>query len=70
MTYRTRRQVSPSDLRAFAKGRGDASPAVVQLGEQLGRGSLVLASTELLDGPQCVADDARLLAEHLEVSCE
>ena len=62
MTYRTLSPRLAGHLLAFAQRRGDAAPAVVQLGEQLGGRALVLAPAELIERAQRVADDARLLA--------
>ena len=57
-------------LLAFAQRRGDSPPAVVELGEQLGRGALVLSPTELLEHPQGIADDARILGVDPELLVE
>ena len=51
-------------LLAFVQRRGNATPVVVQLGDQLGGCSLVFATAELLDRAQRVADDPGLVREH------
>ena len=54
-------------LFAFVQRRGDAAPAVIELGNQLGRRALVLASAKLIDSSQGLADDAGLVGEDPKV---